>query len=485
MDGDMSYPISLDQKGKQEQKAIQRLMMTPQMQQAIHLLRMPVMELSQAIALEMEQNPVLEYIQENEGEESEEVEEENPEKECEFEDKNLDKLLKLDEEYQDFFNESGSFLSRRSAEEEKYKTYLENSIQDHPSLLDHLMGQAREVFSAQEDLAIAEILIGYLDEQGFLKTSLEEISTCFSLKLPRVREVLGVIKGFDPIGVASKNVQEVLLKQLEMQGKSSSLAYKIIDNYFDDLLHNRLPQIQKALKVSAQKIHEVIQSEISKLELHPGSSFSHGDAQTLIPDATLRQEGDSLLTDVNEEFVPIRVNRKYLKMLEDPAVSTESKEFIKSKILSGKWLMRNVHQRGETISKIASYLAKKQKDFLLGNSAGLVPLTMREVASELELHESTIARAVADKYIETPRGIFPFRFFFSNAYISEKGEDVSSKTVRNLVSQIIEEEDKKKPLSDEAISKQVQEKGITCARRTVTKYRKELKFGTAQQRRRF
>lgn len=488
----MSYPISLDQKAKQEQKAVQRLMMTPQMQQAIHLLRMPVLELSQAIALEMEQNPVLEYIQEHEEEGEEEEEpaderetEEDPEKECEFEENQLDKLLQLDEEYQDFFNQNESF-SRRTAEEEKYKAFLENSIQDHPTLRDHLMAQAREAFTAPEDLSIAEILIGYLDEQGFLKTSLEEINTYFSFPVPKIRAVLEVLKGFDPVGVASKNVQEVLLRQLALQGKSKSLAYKIIDKYFDDLLHNRLPQIQKALKVSAQKIHEVIQNEIAKLELHPGAAFSQTQAQTLVPDAALRQDGEIFVADVNEEFVhPLRLNRQYLKMLEDKTVSDESKEFIKSKIISGKWLMRNLHQRNETITKIANYLGKKQKDFLLGGEGNLIPLTMREVASELELHESTIARAVADKYIETPRGIYPFRFFFSNAYTSEKGDDVSSKTVRNLITQIINEEDKKKPLSDEAISKQVQESGITCARRTVTKYRKELKLGTAQQRRRF
>jgi RNA polymerase sigma-54 factor len=488
----MSYPISLDQKAKQEQKTVQRLMMTPQMQQAIHLLQMPVLELSQAIAIEMEQNPVLEYIQDDQEEEEEEdsleepKKEEDSEKECEFEENQLDKLLQLDEEYQDFFNESGSFVSRRTAEEEKYKAFLENSIQDHPTLCDYLMEQAREAFSDPQDLSIAEILVGYLDEQGFLTTSLEEISTCFSLPVSKIRAVLDVFKGFDPVGIASKNVQEVLLRQLAVRGKSKSLAYKIIEKYFDDLLHNRLPQIQKALKVSAQKIHEVIQNEIANLELHPGAAFAHSEAQTLVPDAALRQDGDLFVADVNEEFVhPIRLNREYLKMLEDKSVPDESKEFIKSKIVSGKWLMRNLHQRNETITKIANYLGKKQKEFFLGGTGTLTPLTMREVAAELELHESTIARAVADKYIDTPRGIYPFRFFFSNAYTSEKGDDVSSKTVRNLVAQIINEEDKKKPLSDEAISKQVQSMGITCARRTVTKYRKELRVGTAQQRRRF
>lgn len=483
----MSYPLSMDQKVRQEQKAIQRLMMTPQMQQAILLLKMPVLELSEAIALEMEQNPVLEYIQDHEDEEDTlEEEEEDPEKECEFDENQLDKLLKLEEEYEDLFNESGSFLSRRTAEEEKRKSFLENNIQDQPSLSDHLMAQAREVFSDSEELKIAEILIGSLDEQGFLKTPLEEIATFFSLPIAKIRQVLTQLKGFDPIGVGSRNVQEVLLKQLEVEGKSNSLAYKIIEHHFEDLLHNRLPQIQKSLKVSAQTIHEVIQNEISRLELHPGAAFGHREAQTLIPDAILRQDGDHFVADVNEEWIqPIRVNRQYLKMLEDQTVPEESKDFIKSRITSGKWLLRNVQQRSETITKIANYLGKKQKQFLQGDDRALTPLTMKEVASELELHESTIARAVADKYIETPRGIYPFRFFFSGSYTSDKGEDISSKTVKNLIAQLILSEDKKKPLSDEALSKKVQASGITCARRTVAKYRKELKLGTAQQRRRF
>lgn len=485
----MSYPISLDQKAKQEQKAIQRLMMTPQMQQAIHLLQMPILELSQAIALEMEQNPLLEYIQDEEEEEEEdsyEEEEGDPEKECEIKDDEFDKLLQLDEDYRDFFSESGPFLAKRTEEEEKRRNFLENSVQARPSLRDHLMAQAREAFSEQGDLAIMEILIGYLDEQGFLKASLEEIATCFSLSVAKVRHVLNILKEFDPIGIASKNVQEVLLKQLHAKGKWNSLAYEIIDKHFDDLLHNRLPQIEKSLKVSAQKIHEVIKAEISKLELHPAAAYTKSEAQTLVPDVTLRQEGEGLTADVNEEFIhPVRLNRQYLKMLEDKSLSDESKEFIKSKIVSGKWLMRNVYQRNETIAKIANYLGKKQKEFLLGDESALIPLTMKEVANELELHESTIARAVADKYIETPRGIYPLRFFFSNAYASERGEDVSSKTVRNLIAQMISEEDKKKPLSDESISKQIQSTGITCARRTVSKYRKELKLGTAQQRRKF
>lgn len=483
----MSYPLSLEQQPKQAQKQTQRLMMTPQMQQAIHLLQLPILELAQAVDQEIEQNPVLEYMEDEEGP-AEEVREETPieEKELTFEEHQLDVLKQLDEEFRDCTAGSDQFVPRRSAEEDKKKAFLESSIEERISLQDHLMSQAREAFSDSKELEAAEVIIGYLDENGFMPTPLNEIAASFSLSLEKLQKVLSVIKTFDPVGIASQDVQEMLLSQLRHQGKENSLAYRMVQDFFEHLLHNRLPHIQKEMKVSQSEIQKVIEKEIAPLNLHPGNSFSDVEAATLIPDVRLRSEGEEYVAEVNEDQLqPLRFNRKYLKLLDDPATTRETKDFIKTKLLSAKWLVRNLHQRGETLYKIAGFLCEKQRQFFEDPKGKLAPLTMQTVAEELGLHESTIARAVANKYIETPRGIFPFRHFFSSGYVDKEGQEVSSKTVCDLIQQLIGEEDKRKPLSDETLSKKIHSMGVTCARRTVAKYRSELNIGNTQQRRKY
>lgn len=458
--------------------------MTPEMQQAIYLLQLPLMELTSAIEQEVEGNPVLEYLQEEEGEEREE-EELPPEKEMVFDEKQFEILRRLDEEFSEALSEGG-VSRKRTREEDRYQAFVESNIEEPVSLSFHLMIQAREAFTDKEDLEIAEILIGHLDEQGFLKANLQEIATLFSKKIERIRKVLKVLKTFDPVGVGSENVKEVLLIQLLEKGKKDSLPYQIIDRHYNALIHNRLPEIAKKCKTSLEKLREVIQEEISPLELHPAAPFSTSSAPTLIPDVRLTLEGEKFVAEVNEDPLrPLKLNRKYLRMIDDPEVPKETKEFIKGKILSAKWLMRNVHERGSTLVKIANFLGEHQRRFFESPEGTLNPLILRQVAEEIGLHESTVARAISGKYLESPRGIFPFRYFFSGSYTDEKGHDLSSKTVRDLVEEIIHGEDKKKPLSDEAISKKIQEKGVVCARRTVTKYRGELNIGNTQERRKF
>lgn len=458
-------------------------MMTHEMQQAIELLQAPVMELSLKIEREMEGNPVLEYIEE-EGEQESEPKEEFPE--MEFDETKLEILRQLDDEFRDHFAESENYVPKRSQEEDKLKTYLESSIEQKVSLSDHLMEQVKIEGFSDEEQKIAEVIIGYLDEQGYLATPLSEISAEFSIPLSNLEAVLKKVQTLDPPGIASRDLKEVLVAQLINKGKGDSLACAIVKEHFDDLLHNRLPQIQKHLKVPLEEIQKAIRDEISHLDLHPCSHYNEIEATVLVPDVTLTLEGEKLEVSVNEgDLQPLRFNRKYLRMLNDPNVTTEAKNFIKSKILSAKWLLKNISQRNETLFKIAGVIAQQQRAFFLSPEGKLKPMTMKAVAQELSLHESTVARAVSNKVIDTPRGIFLFRFFFTNAYIDSKGEDVSSKTVKQWLKQLIEEEDKKKPLSDDALSQLIHRRGIECARRTVAKYRRELNIPTAQQRREY
>jgi RNA polymerase sigma-54 factor len=488
----MPYPISLDlqQKNAQTLKQLQRLIMSPQMQQAIHLLQVPIMELSALIDAELEQNPLLEISEENSGDEEknqDEIAEENPEldsvpeRELSFDERDLDVLRRLEEDFR--YTEEHEKSYQKTRADEKLDTFLESSICSDDTLFDYLKRQAIETFQNEKLLAIADVIIGSLNEHGFLESPLEELALLNEFSLSDVKFVLKKIQGFDPAGIAAQDLQDCLRMQLIEQGKRDTLAFNIVDHYYEDLLHNRIASIQKSLSCTQEEIKEAIEKDIAKLQLHPGSRFSKEIIQTIVPDVILHLDGERLTVEVNEdELPPLRLNPTYMKMMEDETVPTETKDFVKHKVLSAKWLLRNIYQRGQTLEKIAYLLAKRQESFFLHAEGKLVPMTMKYVAQEVGLHESTIARAVSNKYIYSPRGLHPLRFFFTTAYIDQQGNDVSAKTVKDLLQDLIRSENKKAPLSDEVLSQEIEKRGIHCARRTVAKYRAELKIGNAQQR---
>ncbi len=486
----MGHPPSFDmsQKLAPHMKQMQRLMMSPHMQQALHLLQLPLQELSAIVENELEQNPVIETSVEESDQEPELQQDINqPEEEdLKFDEKDFDVLRKLDDEFRDYVLDSGPPQRQRTAEDDKLRTYQESTIQSEESLFEHLMKQAQETFTSENDLKIAEAIIGSLDEKGYLQTTLEELEQLNGFKVEEMKKVLFEIQTFDPYGVGASTVQEALLIQLRCLNKQSTLAYKIVENHYQELLHNRIPLIQKALSCSAEEVNAAIQNTIAKLDLHPGMWYSREPVATILPDAVVKQEEEQLIVIVNDDTLPLfRFNRKYFNYLNDETLNAEAKDFIKEKILSAKWLLRNIHQRHETLFRIVTLITEKQREFFINPSGKLIPLTMKQVSEELEVHESTVARAVSGKYIETPRGLLLLRSFFTSALGSDQGVEISSRTVRDLLEQIIKSENKQKPLSDDSIAKKIQEKGIQCARRTVAKYRGELNLGNAHQRRKF
>lgn len=496
----MSYSMSLGMGHKQAQslKQNQRLIMSPQMQQAIHLLQMSVMELSQAVEMELSENPVLEYSFDHETESSRQdvndaVQEERldkeapPEVELNIDERDFEIMKRLDEDFKEHFLQSeGSFCQARSKEDEKLQSFLESSVTQEVSLFEHLMQQAKQVFSTELELSIAETLCGNFDERGFLDQSLEEIALLHDFEVEDVQDVLEEIQTFDPKGVGAKDLRESLLIQLRCMDKEGSLAYEIIDKHYDDLLHNRIPVIKKSLQAGASEIRDSIEKVIAQLDLQPGAWYCRAPVQAISADVSVSQRGDEWVVEVANEKVPkFRVNTRYLKMLDDPNLPEETREYVSQKIGSGKWLLKNIHQRNDTLYRIAEYLVDAQNEFFSRIDGQLKPLTMKTVAEALELHESTIARAVANKYVDCDRGCVSLRSFFTNAYVNEEGENISSRTVKDAVKEIIDNEDKSKPLSDEAISLLVRKKGVKCARRTVAKYRLELNIGNASQRRQY
>ncbi|HEY4832470.1 MAG TPA: RNA polymerase factor sigma-54 [Waddliaceae bacterium] len=474
---------------EQNLKQLQRLIMSPQMQQAIHLMQLPIMELAALVEAELELNPVLES-QENGMEE--EIKEEpqdlesTPEKELEFDDRDFDVLRRLDEDFRDHFSESENYYSKRTADEEKTKSYHEQSIVVKESLFDHLTKQAREAFQTPDELAMAEILVGNLDESGLFQTSLKEIASLNGFDESKLSKVLEQIQQFDPIGVGASSLRESFLIQLRCQGKEDSVAYTIVEKCYEKLLNNRIPSIAKELNCSIDEVRLAINQHLACLDFHPGTSYFQQPTQHLNADVILKQEGEELIVLINDEQFPtLRFNSRYLRMLDDDSLSLETKDFIRGKILSAKWLLKNIEQRNHTLFQIVSFLAKKQREFFLNPEGKLSPLTMKALSQELSLHESTIARAIANKYLESPRGLLPLRYFFSHSYTTANGDNLSSKTVRDYLKKIIDEENKMKPLSDESISRLLNKRGIPCARRTVAKYRAEMKILNAKQRKQY
>jgi len=473
----------------QKQNMTQRLMMSAHMQQALRLLQIPLMELEPFIEEQVANNPVLEVSEEftpSSEDSTPEEPKEQPEQELSIQEGDFSLLKQLEEDFREHFEQSEPIPIKRSSQEDKYKTYIESSICARESLYEHLIHEIHESLDDPKELEIAELLIGYIDEYGFMKTPLDEIAALHQIEIDALKNVLKVIQGFEPYGLGASSIQEALLIQLRCLKKEESLAYQIVESHYDELLHHRLQQIQKGLNCPLSDIQKAIDEDIAKLDLHPGTHYSREEVQSVVPDVILRQDEDKLYVDVNREYTPgLRFNRKYFKMLDDPEISAETKQYIRRHILSARWLMRNLQQRYSTIERIAASLAKRQEPFFLQPDGKLLPLTMKMLAEELEVHESTIARTVANKYIDTPRGLMPLRAFFTTEYTSDAGEQLSSKTIKDAIVDLIGKEDKRHPLSDEKISELLKEKGIPCARRTVAKYRTLLKIGNTQQRRKY
>ncbi|ADI37548.1 RNA polymerase sigma-54 factor [Waddlia chondrophila 2032/99] len=482
-------PISLNFNLKQTQnvKQLQRLMVSPQMQQALNFMQMPIQEMIEAIEQEMELNPVIELMEE-EPAEQETVKEEDvsAEKELDFNGDDFEIMKRLDEDFRDHFAQSENYSLYRTQEEEKLKTFLEQSIPVKETLYEHLVKQARESLDSLEEIAIAELLIGYFDEDGFFTNSIEEASQLSGYSVEALKKVLTEIQTFEPFGVGATSLQHSLLIQLERKNLKNSLSYRIVQEHYSDLLHNRIPEIKKQLGRSLQEVNEAVQKTIVRLDFHPGRRYVENVVQHIVPDVSLKEEGEELVVAVNDDYVPtLRLNRRYLRMMEDPSVSRETKEFIKGKLLSAKWLLKNIDQRNETIFRIVTYLAKVQKGYFINPEGSLTPLTMKQVADELGVHESTVARAVSQKYLDSPRGIVSLKSLFTNAYRTDMGEDISSRTVKEALAKLIDEENKQCPFSDEKLSKLLERRGIHCARRTVAKYRSQLQIGNAFQRREY
>jgi RNA polymerase sigma-54 factor len=437
-----------------EIKIKQSMTATLAMQQAFLVLQMPTYELAAWLQMQIDQNPILK-VPEAQGEAADQP----PVQEIDFEKKSFNILNEMDETF------TGALFPEEGPKEKQKEGALSYTC----SLFEHLMRQAQEVFSSPKDLAEAESVIGNLDARGFLGDA------------PADPKILETIQTFDPPGIGARNLQESLLIQLQLKGKADSIAYQVVRYYFNELLHNQFPEIEKKTKIPMCALQKTLHQEIGSLDFHPGHRFLSSVAPTLIPDIYVQKREEAWQIVVNDSFLP-----KFEIAPPPPELfQNEEKAFIRTHVAQGKWLLRTLRRRQETLTKIVSFLLQKQADFFNGQPHKLQPLTLHEAAQELGLHESTVARAVSDKYLSSPQGIFSLKSFFTQALHTSEGKKVSARTARDLIKKLVDSEDKQSPLSDDSIASSLEKQGIPCARRTVAKYRKNLQIPTASQRRRW
>ncbi|MEN6349171.1 MAG: RNA polymerase factor sigma-54 [Syntrophomonas sp.] len=448
----------------------QKLLMTPELRQAIAILQMSTLELSEYIQKELAENPFLE--------------EKEPEEPVDYEKENEKDNSKL-EDWLEYYNDRDIGLTQREKDEDKS---FENFLTRRPSLYEHLEFQLHLTSKNEEDMIIGSYLIGSIDNNGYLCIDLKEVAAKLRVSLKRVEETLDIIQSFHPHGVGARDLPECLLLQLRHYGKESFLARKIIEQHLNDLAKGKLNKIAQILSVSVNQVQEVCDL-IKSLDPRPGLQYSNAnEIKYIIPDVFVEKVEGEYIVIVNDSHFPrLIINRAYESILRSPeSFPQDTKKYLEEKMGSAIWLIRSIEQRRMTLYKVARCIVDIQIDFLNRGVEYLKPLNLRRVAGFVEVHESTVSRATTNKYIQTPQGLFEMKYFFGTGVGSSYGsEKVSSKSIKHKLEDIIAAEDSGHPLSDEGIADLLKKKGIRISRRTVTKYRQELGIPSAMSRRRY
>ncbi len=474
---------------KQTPKLVQQLVITPQLQQAIRLLQLTRLELVDMISQEMKENPLLEETEE--GKESAEGEtmagqeepEVPPEPEVTPEVKGTGEGV--DEfDWESYLENSNLTPFQKSSPDGEEKPSFENFLTKRTTLTDHLWWQLQLSHFTEEEREAGTWIIGNLDEDGYLKISLEEISSETNLPMEVVERALRGIQQFDPVGVASRDLKECLLIQLEQMNPRDAVAEKIVSEHLSLLKNRNYPAIAKRLGMSLERVNRAA-SLISRLDPKPGKAFGGEVIQEIIPDVYVyKVEGDYVI-NLNDDGIPrLKINSLYRNMLSGNRFTPDGdRKYIQDKLRAALWLIRSIHQRQRTIYKVAKSIVKFQREFLDKGIQYLKPLVLRDVAEDIQMHESTISRVTHNKYIHTPQGIYELKFFFNAGITSTQGEAMASESVKNLVREIIAKEDPKKPYSDEKLVQILQGMNIHIARRTVSKYREMMRILSSNERR--
>ena len=467
------------------QRQTQSLVLAPQLRQSLKILQVAALDLRTTIQEELQNNPTLEEmplegvslerpLSESSGdhESSSTTDSSDSREELSFE-RNFEILGKLDQDWRDYMASAGGNNTYTSEDAERRQHFFD-SLVGETSLQEHLLDQAHLADATPAQAAALRYLIGSLDNNGFLTASLNDIALLANLPLRTIQEAHALLKTFDPPGIGALNLQDCLLQQLILRGRGKSIPARIIKDHFLLLTRRRIPEIARKLNMDLDDIQAALE-EISALDPAPGRRFGEDTNRSVAPDVTVEKIGGEWTITLNNDYIPrLRLSQTYKDLLAKGTLSKEEKEYLQEKMRSGRFLIGSIEQRQQTIERITREILRRQIDFFEEGVAKLRPLTMTQVAEIVGVHETTVSRAIANKYIKTPHGVFDLKYFFTPGYQSAEGESVSNTSVKDMIANLIAAEDPATPLSDQEIVARLAEKSITIARRTVAKYREEL-----------
>jgi len=463
---------------RQSVSLAQQLIMTPQLQQAIKLLQLSRLELMETITQEMEENPVLEEQQTDEGEEGsppEEGKEETQKKEAnDVQEVTVEERARDDVDWENYLSEYNTGWAE-SAYEERERPSFENMTASKSNLYSHLLWQLSLSNFEEEQKRIGTFIIGNLNEDGYLEATIQDISDAAGYPEEKVEETLGLIQEFDPVGVGARDTRESLLIQARFQNLEGTLVVGIIEKHLADLEEKRYEQIAKKLGVSLADIISAV-TIIQGLEPKPGRSYSDEETIYITPDVYVFKVGDDYQIMLNEDGLPkLRINSYYKDVLRSrDSLSENAKTYIQEKLRSAAWLIKSIHQRQRTIYRVTESIVRFQEPFLEQGITYLRPLVLRDVAEDIQMHESTVSRVTTNKYVYTPQGVFELKYFFNSSINSVEGDAVASESVKEHIRKIIKVENKSKPWSDQELAEMLRKMNIRVARRTVAKYRESM-----------
>lgn len=467
------------------QKLSQHLTMTPQLQHAIKLLQLGRLEYQEALEQELLENPILEELRDEDHSAPEEshtskdlgdqlspeappLSEQNPET-AEVANKEPDW-----EQYLDNFDDYSGSDSPRSPMSENERPSLEATLAHGQSLEDHLISQIGLLDLSKEERLIAQTMVGNIDNRGYLCSEYTEIAASCGCSVSMVERVVEQLTGLDPVGVLARNLQECLLVQLDRLGKAESLEGKIVRHHMDRLQDKKYEQIAKKESVSIQEVYRAVQT-IQKLEPNPGRPFFEENTRYVIPDIYVQKVSGEYIVLLNDDGLPkLRISRYYMQLLKAPdGINSTNRSYLQERLKAATWLIKSIQQRQNTILRVAESIVKFQREFLDNGIERLKPLVLKEVADDINMHESTVSRVTTNKFMHTSQGIFELKFFFTTGIRTSEGE-VSSSAIKEKIRSLISQESSSDPISDQRIVEILNDSKVIIARRTVAKYRESM-----------
>jgi len=473
---------------RQQLKLTQQLIMTPQLQMAIKLLQLSRLEMVDMISQELENNPALEEFQDPDDiavpkeEETTNAETETPE----LKEVSVEETIQDEIDWSNYLDEYNTPGRTNFETERRDAPAYETFISGKKSLNDHLLWQLLMILPSDVEEQVGSLIIGNLNRDGYLEVNVEEIAATSGQPVETVETILKNLQTFDPIGVCARDLKECLLIQAEHIGLADSVVVEIISNHIKHLENKNYKAICKALKISIKEVVAAV-NVIKMLEPKPGREYSDDEPQYISPDIYVYKYEDEFVIMLNDDGMPkLRINPYYKKAVSrGEKIESKTKDYLQEKMRSAAWLNRSIHQRQKTIYKVMESILKFQNDFFEKGISQLKPMVLRDVAQDIEMHESTISRVTTNKYAYTPQGIFELKYFFNSSINRVHGEAIASTSVQDKIRKIIEAEDVKKPYSDDKIAKLLKEANINIARRTVAKYREMLGVLSSNKRKQY